>query len=64
MGASSITREEIDASVIIAAWLRDPDRSQGAIFPIDSPDSLHERLDEINIAFKDLQRLESDIESA
>jgi excinuclease UvrABC nuclease subunit len=54
--------EEIDASVIIAAWLRDPDRSQGAIFPIDSPDSLHERLDEINIALKDLQCLESDIE--
>ncbi len=53
--------EEIDASVIIAAWLRDPDRSQGAIFPIDSPDSLHERLDEISIALKDLQRLESDI---
>ena len=77
--------EEIDASVIIAAWLRggsagmliseplpfvnefldawlrDPDRSQGAIFPIDSPDSLHERLDEISVALKDLQRLESDI---
>ena len=50
--------EEIDASVILAAWLRDPDRSQGAIFPIDSSQALDERSEEILIAVQDLQRLE------
>ena len=47
--------EEIDASVILAAWLRDPERSQGAIFPLDSPDALAKRSDEILIAVQDLQ---------
>lgn len=50
--------EEIDSSVILAAWLRDPDRSQGAIFPIDSPSVLNEHLDEIETALRDLQRVE------
>lgn len=50
--------EEIESSVILAAWLRDPDRSQGAIFPIDSPDALFRRSDEILIAVQDLQRRE------
>jgi len=51
--------EEIDSSVILAAWLRDPDRSQGAVFPIDSPSALDDRLDEIETALRDLQRVES-----
>jgi len=51
--------EEIDSSVILAAWLRDPDRSQGAVFPIDSPSALADRLDEIATALRDLQRVES-----
>ena len=50
--------EEIDASVILAAWLRDPDRSQGAVFPISSPSALDEQLDEIEVALRDLQRVE------
>ncbi|MBI3796181.1 MAG: hypothetical protein HY268_04320, partial [Deltaproteobacteria bacterium] len=50
--------EEIDASVILAAWLRDPDRSQGAVFPIESPSTLDDRLEEIGSALRDLQRLE------
>lgn len=55
--------EETDASVIIAAWLRDPNRSQGAIFPIDSPHSLHECLAEIRVALEDLRHLQSDTAS-
>jgi hypothetical protein len=51
--------EEIDSSVILAAWLRDPDRSQGAVFPIDSPSTLEEHLDEMETALVDLQRLEA-----
>ncbi len=51
--------EEIDSSVILAAWLRDPDRSQGAVFPIDSPSTLEERLDEMETALADLQRVEA-----
>lgn len=50
--------EEIDSSVILAAWLRDPDRSQGAIFPIESPSTLEERIDEIDLALQDLLRVE------
>lgn len=50
--------EEIDASVILAAWLRDPDRSYGTVFPIDSPSSLTNRLDEVAIALADTLRVE------
>jgi DNA polymerase-3 subunit epsilon len=50
--------EEIDASVIIAAWLRDPDRTQGAVFPIDSPASLDNQLNGIESVLRDLQSIE------
>jgi DNA polymerase-3 subunit epsilon len=50
--------EEIDSSVILAAWLRDPDRSQGAVFPIESFSTLEENLDEIAVALGDLQRMD------
>jgi excinuclease UvrABC nuclease subunit len=50
--------EEIDSSVILAAWLRDPDRSQGVVFPIDSPSALMDRLEEIEFALEDIQRVE------
>jgi DNA polymerase III subunit epsilon len=50
--------EEIDASVILAAWLRDPNRSQGAVFPIESSSALDNRLDEIESVLHDLQRVE------
>jgi hypothetical protein len=50
--------EEIDSSVILAAWLRDPDRSQGAVFPIESSSTLEENLDEIAVALGDLQRMD------
>ena len=52
--------EEIDSSVILAAWLRDPERSQGAVFPIEAPTMSADRMDEIESALRDLQRLELD----
>ncbi len=51
--------EEIDSSVILAAWLRDPDRSLGAVFPLNAPSTLQERIDEMETALRDLQRIEA-----
>jgi DNA polymerase-3 subunit epsilon len=51
--------EEIDSSVILAAWLRDPHPSQSAVFPIDAPSTLSDHFDEIDSAFRDLQRIET-----
>jgi excinuclease UvrABC nuclease subunit len=50
--------EEIDASVILAAWLRDPDRAHGTVFPIDSPASFDSQLDDIESVLHDLQSVE------
>ncbi|MSQ47854.1 MAG: hypothetical protein EXR78_05595 [Deltaproteobacteria bacterium] len=52
--------EEIDSSVILAAWLRDPERSQGAVFSLDTPTICDDRMEEIESAMRDLQRLERD----
>ncbi|MCS6927128.1 MAG: exonuclease domain-containing protein [Candidatus Binatia bacterium] len=49
--------EEIDSSVILAAWLRDRQGSQGAVFPIDGPSTLDNRLDEVESALGDLLRM-------
>lgn len=51
--------EEIDSSVILAAWLRNPDRSQSAVFTLDRPSALAEHLDEIETALHDAQRIGS-----
>lgn len=51
--------EEIDSSVILAAWLRDPDRSQGAVFTIDSLSTLEDQLEELDLALQDLQRIDT-----
>jgi DNA polymerase-3 subunit epsilon len=51
--------EEIDSSVIVAAWLRDPQRLQGAVFPIGHPSALDERIEEIHSALCDLRRTKS-----
>lgn len=57
--------EEIDSSVILAAWLRDRHRSQGVVLPIDSPSTLADHLAEVESALGDLLRVEapSDITS-
>jgi hypothetical protein len=50
--------EEIDSSVILAAWLRDPQRSHSAVFPIDNASTLDDHLDELESVLRDLQRVE------
>ena len=50
--------EEIDSSVILAAWLRDPNRTQGAVFTVESPTTLEERLEELDLTLQDLRRIE------
>jgi DNA polymerase III subunit epsilon len=50
--------EEIDSSVILAAWLRDPGRSQGAVFSIETPSALADQLSDIETALHDLQRID------
>ncbi len=49
---------EIDASVILSAWLRNPEQAQSAIFPISAPSTLGNQLDELQTALSDLQRIE------
>jgi DNA polymerase-3 subunit epsilon len=51
--------EEIDSSVILAAWLRDPARSQGAVFSLDTPTAVSDRLGEVENALRDIQRIDS-----
>ncbi len=48
---------EIDASVILSAWLRNPDQAQSAVFPITAPSTLHDQRDELEAALSDLQRV-------
>ncbi len=50
--------QEIDASVIVAAWLRDPGHSQSAVFSIRDASTLRAHLDEIELALRDLQCVE------
>lgn len=47
--------EEIDASTILSAWLRDPHPSRGAVFPVDKPSTLEDHRDEIVAALHELQ---------
>lgn len=49
---------EIDASVILSAWLRNSDQAQSAVFPITAPSTLNNQLDELETALNDLQRIE------
>ena len=48
---------EIDASVILSAWLRNPDQAQSAVFPLTAPSTLHNQRDELEAALSDLQRV-------
>ncbi len=48
---------EIDASVILSAWLHGPSQAQSAVFPITAPSTLHGQRDELEVALSDLQRI-------
>ena len=50
--------EEIDVSVILAAWLRGPDRTRGAVFTLDGPMTLEDRIEELDLVLQDLHRIE------
>lgn len=51
-------RKRLMPVVILAAWLRDPDHWQGAVFSVDLPTTLDDRLDEISLALYDLQHID------
>ncbi len=48
-----IGREDVDGTTIIAAWLRDRSRREGMLLPLDGPDSIVERLEEITVTARD-----------
>jgi DNA polymerase-3 subunit epsilon len=47
-------REDVDGTTIIAAWLRDRDARDGILLPLDGPDAIVERLDELVVTVRDL----------
>jgi DNA polymerase III subunit epsilon len=47
--------EDVDGTTIIAAWLRDRAASDGILLPLDGPESIVERLDELVITLRDLR---------
>jgi DNA polymerase-3 subunit epsilon len=50
-----LERGDVAASTIMAAWLRDRDR-EGLILPLDGPDALAERLDELTVTLQDIRQ--------
>jgi excinuclease UvrABC nuclease subunit len=49
-----LARDEVDGTTIVAAWLRDRGAHDGIILPLDGPDALVERLDELAVTVRDL----------
>ncbi len=47
-------REDVDGATIVAAWLRDRGAGEGIILPLDGPDALVERLDDLTVTVRDL----------
>jgi DNA polymerase-3 subunit epsilon len=47
-------RDDVDGTTIIAAWLRDRGARDGVLLPLDGPESLRERLDELVVTVRDL----------
>ena len=48
-------RADVDGTAIVAAWLRDRGAHEGVILPLDSPDAIAARLDELVVTVRDLQ---------
>jgi len=48
-----IGREDVDGTTIMAAWLRDRGEHEGVLIPLDGPDAIAERLDEIAVTVRD-----------
>jgi len=49
-----LTRADVDGTAIMAAWLRDRGAQEGVILPLDGPDAIVERLDELAVTVRDL----------
>jgi DNA polymerase-3 subunit epsilon len=47
-------REEVDATVILAGWLRDRGAREGVILPLEHADTIVERLGELAVTVRDL----------
>ncbi|HZP40607.1 MAG TPA: exonuclease domain-containing protein [Candidatus Binatia bacterium] len=47
-------RDDVDATTIIAAWLRDRRANDGVLLPLDGPDAIVDRLDELAVTVRDL----------
>jgi len=50
-----LDRHDVEGATILAAWLRDRGQ-EGLILPLDGPDALAARLDEITVTLGDLQQ--------
>ncbi len=50
-----LRREDVDGTTILAAWLRDRRPHDGILLPLDGPDSIVERLDELAVTIRDLR---------
>jgi DNA polymerase-3 subunit epsilon len=47
-------RDDVDRTTIVAAWLRDRGARDGVILPLEAPQSLRARLDELVVTVRDL----------
>jgi DNA polymerase III subunit epsilon len=47
-------RDEVDGTTIIAAWLRDRGAREGIVLPLDGPEAIVERFDELTVTVRDL----------
>jgi hypothetical protein len=50
-----LRREDVDGTTILAAWLRDRRAQDGILLPLDGPDAIVERLDELTVTVHDLR---------
>jgi excinuclease UvrABC nuclease subunit len=48
-------REDVDGTTIVAAWLRDRRADEGIILPLDGPEAVFERLDELTVTMSELR---------
>jgi DNA polymerase-3 subunit epsilon len=47
-------REDVDAATIVAGWLRDRSAQEGILLPLDRPEAIDERLDELTVTLRDV----------
>ena len=48
-------RDVVDGTTIIAAWLRDRGAGDGILLPLEGPDAIVDRLDELTVTIRDLR---------